>query len=156
MTLTPIGTIVNQDGEVTLALDKRYAPALDGLEDFSHIQVLWWFDGCDNEADRATRTEQKPYTHGPDTLGTFATRSPRRPNPIAVSTAQAIWMDKENALIGLAYIDARDGTPLLDIKPYTPSLDRVERPQTPDWCAHWPKNLEESGDFDWEGEFTFA
>ena len=58
-------------------------------------------------------------------------------------------------MIGLAYIDANDNTPLLDIKPYTPSMDRIESPTVPDWCSHWPKSLEESSDFPWENEFNF-
>lgn len=52
-------------------------------------------------------------------------------------------------------LDADDNTPVLDIKPYTPSLDRVESPGVPEWCRHWPKSIEESGDFPWEGEFNF-
>ncbi len=153
--LRPIGRIVNKDGEAYLALDIKYAPALEGLEGFSHIQVYWWFDGCDTPEDRAVLVNDKPYTKGPERMGAFATRSPQRPNPIAVTTAQLIWMDKDKALVGLSYIDARNGTPVLDIKPYTPSLDRVEEPVTPDWCAHWPEALEKSGDFDWEAEFNF-
>ena len=66
-----------------------------------------------------------------------------------------IQIDHENGLIRIAYIDADDGTPVLDLKPYTPSLDRVESPDVPDWCAHWPRSVEESGDFDWENEFNF-
>lgn len=153
--LTPIGRIVNRQEGASIALDKKYLPAMEGLDGFSHIQVFWWFDSCDNDQDRSVLTNQKPYTKGPQVLGTFATRSPQRPNPIAVTTAQIIWMDKENALIGLSYIDAANGTPVLDIKPYTPSLDRVEHPSVPAWCAHWPKNTESGGDFDWESEFNF-
>lgn len=156
MQLMPIGRIVNKEDGAYIALDKNYLPSIKGLEGFSHIQVVWWFDGCDNEKDRAVLSEQSPYKKGPDTLGTFATRSPQRPNPIAVTTAQIIWMDEENAFIGLAFIDALNGTPVLDIKPYTPSLDRVESPCVPQWCSHWPKALEDSGDFDWENEFNFT
>lgn len=64
-------------------------------------------------------------------------------------------MNLANAVIGLAYIDAFDGAPILDIKPYTPSIDRVENPAVPDWCSHWPKCYEKSGDFDWESEMNF-
>ena len=42
-----------------------------------------------------------------------------------------------------------------DKKPYTPSIDRIEKPETPKWCAHWPKSYEQSGSFDWN-EFLFA
>ena len=155
MVLHPIGAIRCTDDGFYIELDKRFAPALEGLEGYSHIQVLWWFSHCDNAECRAALTNDKPYTHGPDTLGTFATRSPARPNPIAVSTAQILYVDPIAARVGLAYIDAFDGTPVLDVKPYTPSLDRVESPGTPSWCAHWPQSTEASGDFDWESEFNF-
>jgi len=155
MQLIPIGRIVNKDAGTYIALDKKYIPAMDGLDGFSHVQVIWWFDGCDNDNDRQTLCEQNPYKKGPKTLGTFATRSPQRPNPIAITTAQIVWTDKENAFIGVAYLDAMNGTPVLDIKPYTPSLDRVNSPNVPDWCRHWPQTLEESGDFNWANEFNF-
>lgn len=155
MKLNSIGKLVCADGDFRLVLDKTYAPALAGLDGFSHIQVLWWFSGCDNAADGGRLTESSPYRHSPDTLGTFATRSPMRPNPIALDAAAITYIDHENAVIGLAYIDAFDGSPVLDIKPYTPSLDRVERPAVPNWCSHWPKCCEDSGGFDWASEFTF-
>lgn len=51
---------------------------------------------------------------------------------------------------------AYEGSPVLDLKPYTPSLDRVEIPHVPDWCAHWPQSLEESASFDWAKEFRWS
>lgn len=155
MRLLPIGRIVKNDDETYIALDKKYLPALEGLDDFSHIQVCWWFDGCDNDADRSVLTSEKPYKKGPEVLGTFATRSPQRPNPIALTTAELIWTDKENARVGLAFIDANNGSPVLDIKPYTPSLDKAEQPKVPEWCSHWPKSIETSGEFEWDNEFNF-
>ncbi len=155
LTLTPIGKIIVRDGCPAIELDKRYSPALRGLEGFDYAQVLWWFDGCDNAAARDVLTVEKPYTKGPDMLGVFATRSPARPNPIALSTCYVTYVDRENGVLGLAYIDANEGSPVLDIKPYTPSLDRVEDPSVPGWCAHWPKDCASSGDFDWEAEFNF-
>lgn len=155
MILKPIGKIINNQEDMYIALDMEYATALEGLEDFGHIQVSWWFSECDNEASRSKLTEGSPYTHGPAVLGTFATRSPERPNPLALSCAQITYMDKDRAVIGLAYIDAYNNTPVLDIKPYIPSLDRVEAPSVPQWCSHWPKSCEESGEFDWESEFNF-
>jgi len=153
--LHPIGKISTDNGDFKLILDERYIPALKGLEGFGHVQVLWWFDGCDTPEARDTLMEAKPYKNGPATLGTFATRSPERPNPIALSCAYVTYIDHENGVIGLGYIDANDGSPVLDIKPYTPSLDRVEHPIVPQWCAHWPRNCESSGDFDWGKEFNF-
>ncbi len=155
LTVQAIGTIKVEGENMSIALDKRYAPALNGLDDFSHINILWWFSGCDNERDRGSLEESSPYKGAPPVLGTFATRSPLRPNPLALSCSGVTYIDQENAVIGLSYIDADDGTPVLDIKPYTPSLDRVENPKVPQWCEHWPKSLEQSADFDWESQFNF-
>lgn len=147
--------IIACDGEnIRLVLDKRYASALTGLGEFSHIQILWWFSECDNAKDRSILTQKKPYKNSPEVLGTFATRAPMRPNPIALDCVQITYIDYENAVIGLSYIEAFDGSPVLDIKPYTPSLDRVENPVVPKWCSHWPKCCETSGDFDWENEMN--
>lgn len=78
-----------------------------------------------------------------------------RPNPIALTAVEIIHVNYQSGIIQIAYIDANDDTPVLDIKPYTPSLDRVETPVVPGWCSHWPKSLEESGTFAWEQEFNF-
>lgn len=148
--------IVKADGEgFRIELEKEYAPAMAGLEGFSHLNILWWFSDCDTYVARSTLQEQSPYKSAPPILGTFATRSPMRPNPIALSCVAVTYIDAANATVGIAYTDANDGTPILDIKPYTPSLDRVEQPQTPEWCADWPKSYEASGIFDWEAEFNF-
>lgn len=154
-TLNSIGVISVVNGETVIELDKKYIPALTGLDGFGYIQVLWWFDKCDNDKSRNKLTEKAPYKNAPEILGTFATRSPERPNPIALTPAYVTYIDHENGIIGLAYIDAADGTPVLDIKPYTPSLDRVENPEVPEWCRNWPNSNEESGEFDWSSVFNF-
>lgn len=123
MKIYPIGKIVNKEGCVCFKLDSKYAEGLKGLDGYSHIQILWWADSCDNEKDRSLSTEQKPYKNGPDRLGVFALRSPERPNPIAVSNADIAYVDIENGVVGLYYVDAFDGTQVLDLKPYTPSID---------------------------------
>lgn len=150
-----VGTVDITERGMYIRLEKKYVPALQALKGFSHINVLWWFSDFDNEQARSVLETPKPYQKAPDVVGIFATRSPVRPNPIALSTVQVISIDYEEGMIEVAYIDANPGTPVLDIKPYTPSIDRVEEPQVPQWCAHWPKNVETSGDFDWENEFTF-
>lgn len=155
LVIDPIGKVCADDAGFSIRIDPQYRSALIGLEGFSHIQVIWWFSGCDDARSRAVRTTQRPYVHGPATMGIFATRSPMRPNPVAISAAHVTFVDVENGVIGLDWIDAIDGTPVVDIKPYTPSADRVEAPTVPDWCAHWPKSIDESGDFDWGSEFNF-
>lgn len=150
-----IGVVRAEGGDFRLELDAQYRDCLLGLEGFSYLNILWWFSRCDDTASRGTRVEEKPYTKGPGRLGVFATRSPRRPNPIALSCARVAYLDLERGVVGLTYVDADDGTPLLDIKSYTPSLDRVAAPDVPGWCAHWPKDVEHSGGFPWEDEFNF-
>lgn len=153
--LRVIGKIQVDDSGMKVVLAKEYIPALTNLEDFKYINVLWWFDKYDNAESRAKLIEKKPYKKSPELLGTFATRSPERPNPIGVTCSYVTYVDYQNGIIGLAYIDANNGTPVLDIKPYIPSLDRVETPLMPDWCSNWPKSVEESGDFDWSSVFNF-
>lgn len=150
-----IGRIENGENGAKVALGEKYAAGLKGMEGYGHVQVLWWMDGCDNAEARATLVERKPYRKGPDEIGVFALRSPERPNPIAVSNAAIAYVDAATGTVGLHWIDAADGSPVLDLKPYTPSIDRVERPVTPGWCAHWPRSCEESGGFDWTAEFNF-
>lgn len=154
-TIEKLGVIRCDEEGMRIVLEPKYAPALVGIEGFSHLNVLWWFSHCDTPANRSVLQEDSPYRQGPKVLGTFATRSPMRPNPIALSCGQVIWLDEENATIGLAWMDAEDGSPVLDIKPYTPSLDRVEKPASPQWCAHWPESIEASDGFDWGAEFNF-
>jgi tRNA-Thr(GGU) m(6)t(6)A37 methyltransferase TsaA len=154
-TVHPIGTIRYDGDSPVLQLTERYAPALQELEGFSHINVLWWCNKCDDEEARSILEVPSPYRKAPEVMGIFATRAPMRPNPVALTAAQVITIDHEAGSIRLAYIDAEDGTPVLDIKPYTPSIDRIEKPEVPTWCSHWPKSAETSGDFDWAGEFNF-
>ena len=158
MKMFEIGSIgkinVNEKG-MSIALEQKYVPALKALNGFSHLNILWWFSDFDSPQMRNILEAPKPYKKSPDVMGIFATRSPVRPNLIALSTVQVINIDYEKGIIGIAYIDANDGTPLLDIKPYTPSLDRVEKPVVPAWCKHWPMSLEQSAHFNWENEFNF-
>lgn len=155
MKVNPIGVIRNSEEGCCIKIQEKFVPALLALEGFSHIQVIWWFSGFDDELSRSLLQVQKPYKHGPDTMGIFATRSPLRPNPIALTTSEVIDIDHENGIIRIAYTDADDHTPVLDIKPYTPSLDRPDRPSVPVWCRHWPDSIESSAFFNWKEEFNF-
>lgn len=153
--VNPIGRICNKEDGSLIELNPEFIPALKALDGFSHINVLWWFSDFDTKEARTILETEQPYKNAPEIMGIFATRSPIRPNPIALTAVEVIDIDHENGHIHIAYIDANDGSPLLDLKPYTPSLDRVEAPQVPSWCGHWPKSLEESADFAWENEFNF-
>ena len=150
-----IGKIIINKKGMMIELEQKYIPALKALDGFSHLNVIWWFSEYDSADMRNILETPKPYKKGPDVMGIFATRAPIRPNPVALSMVQVTNIDYENGTIEVAYIDANNGTPVLDIKPYTPSLDRVEKPGVPAWCKHWPASIEQSINFDWENEFNF-
>ena len=124
----PIGKVRTSEEGTLIELEKEYIPALKGLEGFSHMNILWWFSCCDNEASRSVLTAGQPYKKGPAVMGTFATRSPERPNPIALTTAGIISLDKDRGIIQVTYMDCHDNTPILDIKPYTPALTGWKTP----------------------------
>lgn len=151
----PIGKVRNNENGAFIEIEEKYIPAMKAMEGFSHINVIWWFSDFDDEKFREVLEAEQPYKKAPAKMGVFATRSPIRPNPIALTAAEIILIDYQKGIIQIAYIDANDDTPILDIKPYTPSLDRIETPCVPEWCSHWPKSSEESGSFTWENEFNF-
>ena len=150
-----IGKAMSDENGSFIRLEPEYIPGLQALEGFSHINVLWWFSDCDNEEDRHALQTRQPYQGAPEIMGVFATRSPARPNPIALTASEVIGIDFAHGIIRVAFLDANDGTPVLDIKPYTPSFDRVETPGVPAWCSGWPKSTEASGCFDWGQAFSF-
>jgi tRNA-Thr(GGU) m(6)t(6)A37 methyltransferase TsaA len=154
MELKKIGEIKIQNDQFIAKIDDKYAIALDGLDGFSHCIILWWANKCDNPEAREILDCEKPYKQSPEKLGIFSTRSPARPNPIATSVVRILSIDN-NGTIYIPYIDADDKTPILDVKPYHPSTDKVNDFFLPPWCDHWPKSLEESAYFDWEKEFNF-
>ena len=112
------------DAVCTIVLDPRWAGGLAGLETVSHVVVLYWMDRA-----RRDLVLQAPH-HYAERRGTFALRSPVRPNPIAVSVARLIRI-KGNRLTVVG-LDCVDDTPLLDIKPYFASIDSV-----PDASVGW-------------------
>ncbi|MDK2916972.1 MAG: tRNA (adenine37-N6)-methyltransferase [Euryarchaeota archaeon] len=154
-TVTPVGIVRAGNESFTIEVFGPFRPALRGLSGFGHILVLWWGDRVDTPECRGETVCRKPYTKGPETVGVFATRSPVRPNPVALSVAPVIGIDTASGIIRVAYIDADDGTPVLDIKPYLPATERVRDVSVPVWSSHWPQWYEDNAGFDWAAEFTF-
>ena len=102
----------------------RNADALRGLEDFSHLWIIWQF----SEAVRPdwSPTVRPPRLGGNTRMGVFATRSPFRPNEIGLSCVKIIGLEQakeQGTVIHVAGADLMDGTPILDIKPYIPYSD---------------------------------
>jgi len=127
----PVGH-VSQRGEVkVLEILPQYAPALEGLAGFSHVWVLYWFHNHDNPEVRATL---KVHPRGDPTnplTGVFATRSPARPNLIGLKACRILKVEGNN--VEVADLDAQDGSPIVDIKPYIPKGDSLPDAATPDW-----------------------
>jgi tRNA-Thr(GGU) m(6)t(6)A37 methyltransferase TsaA len=103
------------DAICTVEVDPRYAEALSGIEAASHLILLYWMDRA-----RRDLAIQVPRHHE-RARGTFSIRSPARPNPIALSVVRLV--DRAGPILRVVGLDCLDGTPLLDIKPYLPSVD---------------------------------
>ena len=154
--ISPIGYVRASADGFCLEINPEYRAALKGLEGFSYVDVIWWAHLLDNEQCRAVVECDQPYKKAPAKLGIFATRSPVRPNPVAVTPAAVLSIDYERGMIYIPYIDAEDGTPLIDLKPYHPCTDRVREVSVPEWCRHWPQWVEDSATVDWAAEFVNA
>ena len=72
-------------------------------------------------------------------IGIFATRAEYRPNPVAITTCRILAIDQDKGLLQLAGLDAREGTPVIDLKAYFPLFDRVKEARTLDWLPEWPE-----------------
>jgi len=100
-----------------IVIDDPYLSGLEDVEKKSHLIILSWFDRADRTSLRATPLHEK-IEHG-----VFATRSPNRPNPIAFSVVDLLG--REGNVLRVRGLDALDGTPVVDIKPYSPDIDCV-------------------------------
>jgi tRNA-Thr(GGU) m(6)t(6)A37 methyltransferase TsaA len=119
----PIGMIKKRDKSVTIEIHHEYEDALLGLSQYSHILVFSWFHKSDTPEKRSTLRVHPRGNKANPLTGVFATRSPVRPNPISVYTCRILSIDGN--VIHIEKIDALDGTPVIDIKPYVPRLDSV-------------------------------
>jgi tRNA-Thr(GGU) m(6)t(6)A37 methyltransferase TsaA len=108
----------------TIEVDPRWAPALAGVDSCSHLVVLYWMDKAPRDL-----ALQVPRHYGVG-RGTFALRSPARPNPIAMSVVRLVAI--AGTRLTVVGLDCLDNTPLLDIKPYFASTDAV-----PDAVVGW-------------------
>ena len=154
--LSPIGYTRAGENGFYLEIKKEFAPALKELENFSHVNVLWWCHLVDDNECRNVLECDQPYQKSPAKVGIFATRSPLRPNPVALTAVSILNIDFNRGIVQIPYIDAEPDTPIVDLKPYHPATDRIKDVSVPEWCHHWPKWYEDSATFDWEAEFVTA
>lgn len=118
------GVVMSLKATIVFEPEFRNADALRGLEDFSHIWLLWNFS--ESVRDEWSPTVRPPRLGGNKRMGVFATRSPFRPNPIGLSCVKLekiIWEGENAPMLCVSGADLLDGTPIYDIKPYLPYTD---------------------------------
>jgi tRNA-Thr(GGU) m(6)t(6)A37 methyltransferase TsaA len=157
LTLRPIGQVVEgrswsgQPGRkaqgkpgdeewAEIEIDPDWSEALDGIEGFSHIWVVWWLDRFETPP-----TSHKVHPEGRPEMplvGLFATRSPRRPCPIAITAVRLL--SHQDSRLRVEGLDAVKGTPIFDIKPYLRRGDLIHEATAPDWLVRlWQIHDEE-------------
>ena len=131
--LTPIGTVKNSvknrkdsswgDDVSLIILDEQYACGLKGLEEFSHAVILFHLDQARYEKER--HLQRRPQNRDDMPLvGIFSQRGKDRPNRIGMTSVEIISVEEDTLVV--KGLDAIDGTPVLDIKPYYPAYDKKD------------------------------
>lgn len=118
------GLIESLEAYIVFEPEYRNYDAFRGIEDYSHIWLIWQFSG--NLRDTWSPTVRPPRLGGNTRMGVFATRSPFRPNPIGLSSVKLIGLEEHETygpILHVAGADLMDGTPIYDIKPYLPFTD---------------------------------
>ncbi|MFM6928707.1 MAG: tRNA (N6-threonylcarbamoyladenosine(37)-N6)-methyltransferase TrmO [Bdellovibrio sp.] len=128
------GLVKNAWARLKIRAELQPEEALQGLEGFSHVWLIWVF-----HQNKVSRYHAKvhPPRMGGKSIGLFATRTPHRPNPIGLSLVELIKVEKDGIIVSGA--DLVDGTPILDIKPYLPEVESIPHAKT-GWTSEVSKN----------------
>lgn len=118
------------DVESKIVLNEKLAPCLDGLADFSHALITYFMHQAPPPAELKRRPQGREDM--PE-VGLFAQRSRHRPNQIAISAVSVVKIDGHELIV--RGLDAIDGTPVLDVKPYYPQYDSRPEAQVPEWVS---------------------
>ena len=140
MNLEPIGTVRSPATDQTdegwrsvlaeIHLDAALTAGLQGLEQFSHVIVVFFMHQSSFDAGRDLVRRPRGRADMPE-VGIFAQRAKHRPNPIGIAAVELIGVEQN--VLKVRGLDAIDGTPVLDIKPYFSVFDRVDNARVPDW-----------------------
>jgi tRNA (adenine37-N6)-methyltransferase len=129
-----IGTVRQAGERCRLEVLPQFAPALKGLEGFSHLWVVYWFHENDTPERRATLQVHPRRDPANPLTGVFACRAPERPNLIGLTAVRIVKITGN--VVEVSGLDARDGTPIVDLKPYIPKGDALPEATTPEWVKH--------------------
>ena len=123
--------------EAKVRIFPEFCAGLKGIEDFSHLIILYWIHLRDNEKERRTLLVF-PRRHAVNAeTGVFACRSPSRPNPIGLCVVELVKIEK--CVLTVKDLDAFEGSPIIDIKPYIPKADSIPNARVPEWTLQGPK-----------------
>ena len=128
--LQPIGWLRKHEGQVAVEVEEPYLPALLGLEQYSHVWIIFWFHENDNPEERGILQVYPCLNPANPLTGVFAARAPVRPNLIGLTVARLLGVEGRRVI--LEGLDAREGTPVLDIKPYLPVSDAISKATAPE------------------------
>lgn len=131
--LSPVKETVDEDwGKVVsrIMLNYEYAGGLKGLEDFSHAIIVTYLHKARYIKEKHLQRRPQNREDMPE-VGIFAQRVKDHPNPIGVTTVEIVKIGED--YLDVRGLDAVNGTPVMDIKPYYPQYDRIENPKVPEW-----------------------
>jgi len=126
--------------ESEVIVDPRFEEALEGIEDYSHVLVLFWLSRVRKDQRNLKRIHPKSRKDLP-WVGIFATRTQYRPNPIGLTVVELV--ERKKNILRVRGLDAMNGTPVVDIKPISPRQEFLKEPRVPKWYDQlWkgPKN----------------
>lgn len=111
-------------------MDREYAPGLQGLEEFSHAVVVMWLHLADFDPEKHLQRRPQGRDDMP-CVGIFSQRARHRPNSIGITAVEVVSV--EGSVLKVRGLDAIDGTPVLDVRPYYPAYDQVDDASVPEW-----------------------
>lgn len=127
----PLGRVIQTGSKTWVEIDPAFAPALLGIEDFSHLVILYWFDRNDTTEKRRILQVHPRSDPAKPLRGVFATHAPVRPNLIATCLCRLVAV--ENNRLHVEGLDALPESPVVDIKPYIPPSLTTDKVRLPDW-----------------------
>ena len=145
MTVKPIGVVRSEVKEKQepgfdwwkieseIRVDPKLADGLHSIEEFSHLMIICWMDRATDPAKMVLKVHPRGR-HDLPPVGVFTSRSPYRPNPLGKTTVKLL--EHNGNIIKVKGLDAIDGTPVIDIKPYIPDYDSAPNATAPKWTQH--------------------
>lgn len=118
-------------------LESQYYGGLKGLEEFSHVIIVFYLDKAHFDIEKNLQRHPRNRDDMP-LIGIFSQRAKDRPNSIGITSAGIVSVHKEKLVV--KGLDAVNGTPVLDIKPYCPNYDMKENAKTPEWIHRLMEN----------------